>query len=125
MALLAREGAARCIFIADLDVACRIGIHDFERAGPQRVLVNVELYLDPAGAPARDRIEDAVDYDGLREGIVRIAGSRHFELQETLAGEIMDLCLSLPGAIAALVSTEKPDVYPDTRAVGYALFRRA
>jgi hypothetical protein len=37
----------------------------------------------------------------------------------------MDLCLSLPGAIAALVSTEKPDVYPDARSVGYALFRTA
>ena len=123
LALLAREGAARCIFIADLGVACRIGIHDAERAAPQRVLVNVEVYLDPAGAPARDLIEDAPDYDRLREGIIRIAGSRHFELQETLAGEIMDLCLGLPGAIAARVSTEKPDVYPDAQAVGYALFR--
>jgi dihydroneopterin aldolase len=57
------------------------------------------------------------------EGIIAIAASRHFELQETLVQEIMALCLGVPGAIAARVSSEKPDVYPDCRGVGYALFR--
>ena len=52
-----------------------------------------------------------------------LAGSRHFNLQETLVDAILDLCLAQPGVIEARVSTEKPDVYKDCR-VGYEAVRR-
>ena len=54
---------------------------------------------------------------------IALAGSRHFNLQETLVDAILDLCLAQPGVIEARVSTEKPDVYKDCR-VGYEAVRR-
>ena len=110
------------LFLRNLAIAARLGIHDFERA-PQRVLVSVELYLDPATLPKTDRIAEAVDYDAVRSDIVALAASRHFNLQETFVHAILDLCLSRAGVIAARASSAKPDIYPDVEQAGYEAFR--
>jgi dihydroneopterin aldolase len=119
----------RRIFIRDLRLQVSIGIHDFEKDGPQTVVVNVDLQLDSAEAAHgdtvahSDQIANVLNYDIVHDGIVALAKSRHFNLQETLVGAIMDLCLEQPGVIEARVSTEKPDVYKDCR-VGYEAVRR-
>jgi dihydroneopterin aldolase len=113
----------RHIFIRDFRLQVSIGIHDFEKTGPQSVIVNVDLMLAPADKPHADRIANVLNYDIVHDGIVALAGSRHFNLQETLVEAILDLCLAQPGVLEARVSTEKPDVYKDCR-VGYEAVRR-
>jgi len=113
----------RRIFIRDLRVPVSIGIHDFEKDAPQTVVVNVDLMLGPADKAHADRIANVLNYDTVHDGIVALAKSRHFNLQEALADSILDLCLAQPGVIEVRVSTEKPDVYPDCR-VGYEVSRR-
>jgi dihydroneopterin aldolase len=113
----------RRIFIRDLRLQVSIGIHDFEKDGPQTVVVNVDLLLDSAEAAHGDRIANVLNYDVVHDGIVALAKSRHFNLQESLVEAILDLCLAQPGVIEARVSTEKPDVYKDCR-VGYEAVRR-
>ena len=114
---------SRRIFIRDFRLPVSIGIHDFEKKGPQTVVVNVELVLEPADKAHNDRIANVLNYDTVHDGIAALAGSRHFNLQEALVDAILDLCLSQPGVIEARVSTEKPDVYVDCR-VGYEAVRR-
>lgn len=113
----------RRIFIRDFRLQVSIGIHDFEKEGPQTLIVNVDLHLAPAARPHGDRIANVLNYDIVHDGIVALAKARHFNLQETLVEAILDLCLGQPGVIEARVSTEKPDVYPDCR-VGYEATRR-
>lgn len=113
----------RRIFIRDFRLQVSIGIHDFEKDGPQTVVVNVDLLLGSADAAHGDRIANVLNYDVVHDGIVALAKSRHFNLQETLVEAILDLCLAQPGVIEARVSTEKPDVYKDCR-VGYEAVRR-
>jgi 7,8-dihydroneopterin aldolase/epimerase/oxygenase len=113
----------RRIFIRDFRLQVSIGIHDFEKDGPQTVVVNVDLLLGSAEAAHGDRIANVLNYDVVHDGIVALAKSRHFNLQETLVEAILDLCLAQPGVIEARVSTEKPDVYKDCR-VGYEAVRR-
>jgi len=113
----------RRIFIRDFKLQVSIGIHDFEKEGPQTVVVNVDLMLGPAGKAHGDRIGNVLNYDTVHDGIVALAKSRHFNLQETLVDSILDLCMTQPGVIEARVSTEKPDVYKDCR-VGYEATRR-
>ena len=108
----------RRIFIRDLRLQVSIGIHDFEQDKPQTVVVNVDLLLAPADKAHGDRIANVLNYDVVHDGIVALASSRHFNLQETLVEAILDHCLAQPGVIEARVSTEKPDVYKDCR-VGY------
>ena len=113
----------RRIFIRDFRLQVSIGIHDFEKDGPQTVVVNVDLLLGASEAAHGDRIANVLNYDIVHDGIVALAKSRHFNLQETLVEAVLDLCLAQPGVIEARVSTEKPDVYKDCR-VGYEAVRR-
>jgi dihydroneopterin aldolase len=114
---------SRRIFLRNFRLQVSIGIHDFEKEGPQTVVVNVDLELAPAEKAHNDRIGNVLNYDVVHDGIVTLARSRHFNLQETLVDAILDLCLAQPGVIEARVSTEKPDVYKDCR-VGYEAVRR-
>ncbi|HVY05728.1 MAG TPA: dihydroneopterin aldolase [Burkholderiales bacterium] len=114
---------ARRIFLKNFEIPVSIGIHDFEKQAKQRVIVNVDLYLDPDARVERDHIDETVDYDFVRREIVGLAGSSHFNLQETFCERILALCLARPGVIAARVSSEKPDVYPDCESVGFEVFR--
>lgn len=113
----------RRILIRDFRLQVSIGIHDFEKEGPQTVVVNVDLLLSEPDRAHNDRIANVLNYDVVHDGIMALAKSRHFNLQESLADAILDLCLAQPGVVEARVSTEKPDVYKDCR-VGYEAVRR-
>lgn len=113
---------ARRIFLRNFEVRMSMGIHRHEKAAPQRVLVNVELYLDPEARIERDSIRETVDYDFLREAVLQLARSGHFHLQETFCERLLAICLEQPKVLAARVSSEKPDVYPDCQAVGFEIF---
>lgn len=104
------------LFLKDFVISANLGVHDFEQRAPQRVVVNVALALE--GGPADDDIATVLDYDFLREEITGLAARGHIFLQETLCAAILELCKAKPGVRAARVSTEKPDVYPDTAGIG-------
>ena len=111
----------RRIILEDFRLPISIGIHDFERSAPQMVIVNVELELADDMPDPHDRIEDAVDYDFIRAGIMSIVKNRHFNLQETLCQELLELVLRRGGIKRAKVSTRKPDVYPDCKSIGFEM----
>jgi dihydroneopterin aldolase len=123
MAMATGLGRARRIFLKNFETRLSIGIHDFEKQAMQRVIVNVDLYLDPDGKVERDHIGETVDYDFVRREIVGLAESSHFNLQETFCERILAICLARPGVVAARVSSEKLDVYPDCESVGFEIFR--
>ena len=116
-------GERRRIFLRDLTLDCRIGVHDFEQGRTQRVLINVDLYLVPPPGPSTDRLADVLDYDFVRREIAACVAGRHIKLQETLAEEIVAICLARPQVLGVRVSTEKLDVYPDCRSVGVEIVR--
>jgi 7,8-dihydroneopterin aldolase/epimerase/oxygenase len=119
-----RLSDCRRIFLRDFSIDASIGFHEFEKQAPQRILISVDLFVPiDQSTSSRDDVLDVVDYDFIRTGIVKIAQSRHFNLQETLIDEICDLCLSQPSVRAARVESQKPDVYPDCKTVGIEVFR--
>ena len=59
----------------------------------------------------------------MREGVLALVNGQHFNLQETLCGEILDLCLRQPGVLGAVVQTNKPDVYPGVAIVACRMGR--
>lgn len=111
----------RSVIMYEIEVLCSIGLHDFEKQARQRVLIDLEVALDPAREPSSDQVEDTLDYDVIREGVIRIASERHHDLQETLARRILDFTMSLKDVVGVTVTTSKPDVYPDCRAVSYRI----
>ena len=113
----------RRIFLKNFGVFISMGVHDFEKQARQRIVVNVDLYIDPDGRIKHDTIRETVDYDFVRKAIMEIAESGHFHLQETFCERILDACLEKRGVLAARVSSEKPDVYHDCESVGFEIFR--
>jgi len=107
--------------ISGIETNASIGIHGFEQAARQRLMVSVALMLQAPGGP--DDIGAVVDYDFVREGVLGLAGTRHFNLQEALCGEILDLCLRQTGVLGAVVQTNKPDVYPGVAEVACRMGR--
>lgn len=110
--------ASARIHLDQLAVMTDIGFHAFEIGTPQRILVSVEVWLDDVNPPADDAADGAWNYDDLKQQIERIAASRRFNLQETLAREIYDWAAARAGVRALRVGTCKPDVYPEARGVG-------
>ena len=106
------------IVLDSLEVMTDIGFHDFEIGTPQRLLVSVELWLDPDDPPRDDDPATAWDYDFLRCEVLRLAAEQRYNLQETLARRIYDRLAALAGVKAIRVSTSKPDIYADARSVG-------
>jgi dihydroneopterin aldolase len=113
----------RRLFLRDHSLPVRIGVHDFEKTAPQRVVFNVELFVPLAqSTPTADVLDEVVDYDFIRRVIAERIARGPIELQETLCDDLLASMLGHPGVRAALVSTEKPDVYPDCAAVGCQVF---
>lgn len=113
--------ASHRIRLEDLALDVDIGFHDFEVGVPQRLLVTVDILVDPKVFPRDDDPASAFDYDPIRSGIHALVAGRRFNLQETLAAEIFDMIAAWPGVLALTVMTRKPDVYPDAGAVGVTL----
>jgi dihydroneopterin aldolase len=113
----------RRLFLSDYVVRINIGVHDFEKQGEQRVVINVDLYVPLAqSTPQADQLAEVLDYDFIRRTIMERVSRGHIHLQETLVDDILALMLAHPQVRAARVSTAKPDVYPDCAAVGVEVF---
>jgi dihydroneopterin aldolase len=101
----------RRLFLRGLQVQARIGIHDFEQQAPQRLIIDVDLYVSLAETQvSNDQLDEVVDYDFVRQVVQQRVAQGHIGLQETLCDDIMAALLAHPGVQAAQVSTRKPDV---------------
>jgi len=116
----------RRIFIHDLSIEASIGFHEFEKQARQRVLISIDVYIPIANSTSgRDDVRDVTDYDQIRSGIIQLATSRHFNLQETLIDAIAEFCLAMTNVRAVRIESQKPDIYPDCKTVGVEVFRWA
>lgn len=106
------------ILLESLEVQTDIGFHEFEVGAPQRLSVTVEIWLEDAALPPNDDPERAWNYDFLRKEVEEIAGSRRFNLQETLAHAVFERLAAFRGVRALRIRTSKPDVYADAHGVG-------
>jgi dihydroneopterin aldolase len=113
----------RRLFLSNYEIYINIGIHDFEKRGEQRVLINVDLFVPLVeNTPSKDSLDEVVDYDFMRQSILERVSKGHIHLQETLCDDVAKIMLAHQNVRAVKVSTAKPDVYPDCEAVGVEIF---
>ncbi|MBP0592909.1 dihydroneopterin aldolase [Paraburkholderia sp. LEh10] len=118
-----RLADCRRLFLRNYEVHINIGVHDFEKRGEQRVVINVELFVPLAlSTPVEDKLREVVDYDFMRSTIAQRVSQGHIHLQETLCDDLAKALLAHPQVRGVRLSTEKPDVYPDCDAVGVEVF---
>jgi len=102
------------ILLDEMTVAMHLGIYPHEVA-PQPVRLSVAMTVTYPAAPSADRIEEVMDYDFLREGILAMARGPGFALQESLCEAVAALCLADPRVTSVTVRSTKTDIYPDAR----------
>lgn len=81
------------IKITDLEVFYQVGVTEAERARPQRLLLTVEMGHDFSSAMTRDDLAETIDYFSVSQRLLRFGDGCHWQLIETLAGDIAAMVL--------------------------------
>ena len=112
---------SRKIFLKEIDIPCRIGVCEYEKKHPQRIIINIELELSTEVEPINDRIDETLNYDLIYREIKKISSSQHFNLVETLTNSIFIYLKKLKKVSDLRISVSKPDIYEDCNKVGYEI----
>jgi dihydroneopterin aldolase len=110
------------VFIRDLVLSARIGVHQHERLANQRVRINLELTCTEHPA-INDDLDNVVNYAEIMTGIRYVIGAGHINLVETLADRIAQTCLEDRRVQSAKVRIEKLDVFKEAESVGVEIER--
>lgn len=92
------------VTISDLQVAADIGVYAHEHGRAQPLVVDIILKID---APARDALNDTIDYQSVADDAHALALERT-ALIETYAMRLAERCIAYPGVQAADVRVSKP-----------------
>ncbi len=112
------------LFIRELPVQCIIGIHPFERASRQTLLISLTAEADFSEAAACDDLSKTIDYVALASRMETVAREGEFALIETLAERLADDIFQPP--ITSLeIEVQKPRALPQTPWVGVRTSRAA
>lgn len=111
------------ILINDLLVRCVIGVREEERREKHDVVINIALDVDLRKPGRTDRMQDTIDYSGIKKRIVEMVQRSEFFLIEFLAERIADICLEEPGVQQVTVRVEKPGALRFARSVAVEITR--
>lgn len=112
------------ILLEALEVQCIIGIFDWERKTPQKVLIDLEFPADIRKAARRDRIEDTVDYKRIAKRISAYVSQSRFQLIETLAEKLAVLLLKEFRLKEVKLRVSKPGAVRGSKNVAVEISRR-
>lgn len=116
------RNAIRHVFVRDLMLSCRIGVHRHEETASQRVRINLDLAVRD-DRDLRDDLANVVCYERITTAVRDIVARGHIRLVETLAEEIASMCLADGRVRSARVRVEKLDVFADATSVGVEIER--
>jgi len=108
------------IFIRDLVVNGRHGVHEHEKTTPQPFKLSVELEFDTSHAQQSDDIGDTLDYSAMRQTIISVVEGSSYDLLERLAQVVADKLFEDSRVQQLRISIEKPAVY-DTGVPGVTI----
>ena len=112
----------RALFLRNFETPGCIGVYANELDRAQRLRFNLRVILQPP-FDWHDRLDDVLDYDRLRQGILDILAAGHINLLETLGERIVDFCLGYVQVQAVHLEIIKLEAHDDCE-VGYETHRR-
>ncbi len=125
MSGIARPGI-RHVFLRDMVLQGRIGVHPHEHGRVQRLRINVDLAIEERiGGPERDELALVIDYARLAQTVRDTVAAGHVKLVETLAERIARAAFFDARIRRARVRVEKLDVFDDAASVGVEIERNA
>ncbi|MDM7325784.1 MAG: dihydroneopterin aldolase, partial [Thermosynechococcus sp. Uc] len=101
------ESSIDCLHLSGIRYYSYTGALPEEQILGQCFEIDIKLWFDMAQAAASDRLEDTLDYRPLLQAIEQLMRQQRFQLLETLAAAIMNLCLAPPQVQRAAVRVTK------------------
>ena len=98
------------IYIKDLVVEAKHGLHPHEKTQSQRFRISVELTVTDTATDS-DKIEDTLNWSTLRDQLIDTVQKNSFNLIERLAKAVGDKLLSNKGVQNVSVSIDKLDAF--------------
>ncbi len=111
------------VFVRDLAVDARVGVHEHEKAGPQPLLISIDLTVREVPRSAPDNLAEVVCYEDVVRKIQAICSGDHVNLIETLAERIAASCLEDGRVQAVRVRVEKTQAFEECASVGIEIER--
>jgi dihydroneopterin aldolase len=99
------------VFIKDLVVAGKHGVHDHEKESLQRFGITVELSIAGSKAIVSDKLADTPDWSQLKQTIIAIVEGKSYDLMERLAMEIAAQILKDKRVAKTVVIIDKIDAF--------------
>ncbi len=97
------------VSLRGIDVYAHHGVHPAERELGQRFVIDVDLWVDCAGAALSDALADALDYTAVHRRICQVTAETSFQLIEALAGNLCRALLESFPVERVRIKVQKPN----------------
>ncbi|MDF2940077.1 MAG: dienelactone hydrolase [Gammaproteobacteria bacterium] len=106
--------------IKGLRSECILGVYEWERKAPRKVLINLELFLTVTKS---DKLEDTLDYAELTQQLDTHIRTSQFQLIESLAEHIAEFIITAFSVNRVRVEVIKPNVLKNVEQVSILIER--
>lgn len=104
------------VFINGLTLEAIIGVYDWERIAPQRLILDLEMGWDIRAAAAADDLTRTLDYAQISQRIAEFARASQFQLVETFADRLAALIMQEFSVPWLRLRLTKPGAVPEALA---------
>jgi len=111
------------IFIRELRLDARVGLHKHEKLAPQTIELDIEIGVPGTTVFASGKVADTIDYGVVVDHIRALVANEHFGLVETLAERIARMILTDFRAPRVRVSIAKLGIVRNVKYVGVCIER--
>ncbi len=111
------------VIVRELEVFCRIGCTEAERAFPQRLLISLTIHTDTREVAKSLNLEHSIDFALAAELVRELGGSRDWVLVEELVEEIAQVILERFVAATTIQIKAQKFVLPATAWTGVEITR--
>ena len=111
------------IKLTELTVNTVIGIWDWEKRNPQKVVFDIEMSTDISEASKSDSIKDALDYKAISKRVKQYALENQFDLIEALADKVAEIILNEFEVSWVKLTISKPYAIRDSKNVSLIIER--
>lgn len=96
------------IHLKDFSLKAHIGILPEEKLSEQEIIIDLTLSCI---LPKKIIADNITDYAMVRDRIIKICATRHYDWLEELVSIIADDCLAIPSVKHVAVMIKKPDIF--------------
>ena len=101
------------ILIENLTCSASIGVYENEKLNKQKITINLEILLIDKMKTHTDNLNDVADYGKFRRIILDVVNSKHFNLIETLADNLVKEIETIDKVENIKIKITKPDIFND------------